>query len=80
MSNKEISKRRRYDLEERTARFGEKIIEFAKKIPRNPITIPIISQLVNAGTGVGANYSEADEAELGKDFKHKISIAKKEAR
>ena len=26
-----------YDLEERTARFGEAIIRFAMKIPRNPV-------------------------------------------
>jgi hypothetical protein len=32
-----------YDLEERTARFGEDIIEFAKKIPKNPVTISLIS-------------------------------------
>jgi len=31
-----------YDLEERTAKFGEDIIEFAKKIPKNVITIPLI--------------------------------------
>jgi four helix bundle protein len=70
----------RYDLEERTAKFGEEIIKFAKKIPRNTITVPLISQLVNAGTSVGANYCEADDAESKKDFKHKISICKKEAR
>jgi len=69
-----------YDLEERTAKFGENIIEFAKKIPKNSITLPIISQLVRSGTSVGANYCEADEAESGKDFKHKLGIAKKESR
>ena len=70
----------KYDLEERTAKFGEDIIKFAQKIPKNTITLPIISQLVRAGTSVGANYCEADDAELGKDFKHKIGICKKEAR
>ncbi len=69
-----------YDLEERTAKFGENIIIFCKKIPRNIITNPMISQLVRAGTSVGANYSEADDAESGKDFKHKIGICKKESR
>jgi hypothetical protein len=39
-----------YDLEERTAKFGENIIEFAKKIPQNVITKTIINQLVRAGT------------------------------
>jgi len=66
-----------YNLEERTAKFGENIIEFAKKIPKNSITLPLISQLVRAGTSVGSNYCEADEAESGKDFKHKLGIAKK---
>lgn len=71
---------RKYDLEERTAKFGEEIIRFSTKIPKNVVTLPIVSQLVRAGTSVGANYSEADDAESGKDFKHKIGICKKEAR
>ncbi|MCD4694951.1 MAG: four helix bundle protein, partial [Bacteroidales bacterium] len=69
-----------YDLEERTAIFGEDIINFCKKVPRNTITLPLITQLVKAGTSVGANYSEADNAESKKDFKHKIGIVKKESR
>lgn len=79
MSNDKMSKNK-YDLEERTAKFGEDIIKFAKKIPKNSITIPLITQLVKAGTSVGANYCEADDAESKKDFKHKIGICKKEAR
>lgn len=69
-----------FDLEERTAKFGEAIIGFAKKIPRNVITLPIISQLIRAGTSIGANYCEADCAESNKDFIHKISICKKESK
>lgn len=69
-----------FDLEERTAKFGETVIEFAKKIPRDPVTVPLITQLVKSGTSVGANYCEADDAESRQDFKHKIAICKKEAR
>src|SRR3989338_8471734 len=69
-----------YDLEERTAKFGEDIIRFAKKIPVNKITERIIPQIVAAGTSVGANFCEADDAESSKDFIHKLSICKKEAR
>lgn len=72
--------KRIYDLEERTAKFGEGIIEFAKKVPKNTITIQLIGQLVRAGTSVGANYCEADDAESKKDFLHKIGICKKESR
>jgi four helix bundle protein len=70
----------KYDLEERTARFGEEIIMFCKKIPQGVITSPLINQLVRAATSIGANYAEADDAESKKDFKHKIGICKKEAR
>ncbi len=70
----------RYDLEERTAEFGEAIIAFAKSVPLSPVTNRLVDQLVGAGTSVGANYCEADDAVSKKDFRHKISICKKEAR
>jgi len=69
----------KYDLEERTALFGEKIIEICKKVPKDAVTIPIINQLVRAGTSIGANYCEANGASSKKDFKNKIFICKKEA-
>jgi four helix bundle protein len=69
-----------YGLEERTARFGEAVIRFAKKIPRSPVNDRLISQLVGAGTSVGANYCEADDGVSGKDFRNKIGTCKKEAR
>ncbi len=74
------NKNPKFDLEERTAKFGEDIIKFAKIIPVNEVTKRIIPQLVASGTSVGANYCEADDAESGSDFKHKLGIAKKEAR
>jgi len=78
MTNEPTNKR--YDLEERTAKFGENIIKFSKKIPQNIITSPIISQLIKSATSIGANYCEADDAESKQDFKHKLGICKKEAR
>lgn len=70
----------KYDLEERTAKFGESTIKLCKQIPESTITRPLISQLVRSATSIGANYAEADDAESPKDFKHKIGIVKKEAR
>ena len=72
--------KRVYDLKERTARFGEAIIDFAKTIPLNPVTTRIISQLVGAGTSVGANYVEADDAVSKKEFLKNIGTCRKEAR
>jgi four helix bundle protein len=76
----EQSEKSAFDLEERTALFGEAVIRFAKKIPKNPVSTPLISQLVRAGTSVGANYCEADDAVSKKDFKNKIGTCRKEAR
>lgn len=69
-----------YDLEERTARFDQAIIDFAKRIPRGPLTDRIIDQLVGAGTSVGANYIEADDSVSKKEFLKCIGTCKKEAR
>jgi len=77
---KKSNDKRVYDLEERTARFGEAVIEFAKTVPKNPINNPLISQIVRSGTSIGANYAEADGADSKKDFHYKISLCKKEAK
>lgn len=71
--------RREYDLEERTARFGEAVIHFAKRIPHGPINNRLIDQLVGAATGIGANYCEADDSVSKKDFKNKIGYCRKES-
>jgi four helix bundle protein len=72
--------KKKYDLEERTALFGEAIIEFAKRISRSIVNDPLIRQVVRSGTSIGANYMEADGAESKKDFRHKIAICKKESK
>ena len=69
-----------YDLKDRTGRFGEGIILFAKKLAENSINRPLISQLIRSSTSIGANYMEADCAESRKDFHHKIGICKKESK
>jgi four helix bundle protein len=69
-----------YDLEERTTRFGEAIILFAKKIPFGPANNRLIDQLVGAGTSVGANYCEADDGVSKADFRHRIGTCRKESR
>ena len=75
----EFSNKRNYDLEERTAKFGEDIIRFCKCVKQDTVTKPIISQLVRSGTSIGANYMEANAASSRKDFRNKIFICKKEA-
>jgi four helix bundle protein len=72
--------KRKYDLADRTSLFGKNIIEFVLFLPKSPVNNPLISQIVRSSTSIGANYMEADCAESKKDFCHKISICKKEAK
>ena len=76
----EPDRNRVYDLEEQTARFGEAIIDFAKTIPKGAVANRIISQLVGAGTSIGANYVEADDPVSKKEFLKNIGTCKKETR
>lgn len=72
--------KKKYDLEERTASFGQDIIIFCKTVNCDTINRPIITQLIRSATSIGANYVEADGAESKKDFVHKIAICKKESK
>lgn len=80
MTEKAAGGERKYDLEERTARFGERVIDFVAEIPLSPIASPLVTQLVKSATSIGANYCEADDAESKKDFRHKIGLCRKESR
>ena len=68
-----------YDLEERTAKFGEEVIDFLKTLNQNSINIPLINQTMRSATSIGANYCEANNASSKSDFRNKIFICKKEA-
>ncbi len=68
-----------FDLEERTASFGESVINFCRGLKQDAISKPVISQLVRSATSIGANYMEANAASSKKDFRNKIFICKKES-
>ena len=78
--NENGSAKHPFDLEERTAQFGEAIIRFCKKIPNGPGNNRLIDQLVGCATSVGANYCEANERVSKKDFKNTIGRCVKEAK
>lgn len=69
-----------YDLSERTAIFGEKMIDFIRTLSKDFVNQQLFGQAIRSATSIGANYMEADGAESKKDFKHKIGICKKESK
>lgn len=54
---------KKYDLEERCAKFAEDVIDLLKKLPNIPINRPLIEQCAGSSGSMGANYCEANEAE-----------------
>ena len=71
---------RTFDLEERTTRFAEAVIDFLKPIPEGPKTNRLIDQLLGSSSSTAANYCEADDSMTLKEFRHRIGICRKEAR
>jgi len=71
---------KRYNLEDRTLRFAQRVREFVKKLPKTIANIEDSRQLVNASGSVGANYIEANEALSKKDFTMRAKICRKEAK
>jgi four helix bundle protein len=69
-----------FDLEERTAALGEKVIDFAKDLPHDRVIDVLVRQIVRSATSVGANYVEADCSCSEKDFRHRINLCRKEAK
>lgn len=51
-----------------------------KALPKSLINDVYIKQVLRSGTSIGANYIEANESLSKKDFKHRIKIARKEAK
>jgi four helix bundle protein len=71
---------RRNEFSQRCVKFSVKILAFAEKIPKRPVTRPVVDQLVRSSMAIGANTSEAKSAQSRADFISKFEIALKEAR
>jgi four helix bundle protein len=69
-----------YDLEERTLAFSKDVISLCRKLPKNGINLPLISQIVRSATSIGANYREANDSLSKKDSVLRLKIARKEAK
>jgi four helix bundle protein len=69
-----------YDLEQRTLTFPKDVISLCRKLPKNSINLPLISQIVRSATSIGANYREANDGLGKKDFLLRLRIARKEAK
>ncbi len=68
------------DLGDRLLEYGARIIRLVESLPKTLVGRRIGDQLLRSGMSVGANYEEAQAAESGGDFVHKLQVALKELR
>ncbi len=76
----QIQNSKRYDLEDRTLRFAQRVIAFASRVPGTLANVEVARQLVRSAGSVGANYIEANESLSKKDFVVRVKICRKEAK
>jgi four helix bundle protein len=69
-----------FEIRERTFQFAVRVLKLVRRLPRALDAVEIGRQLIKSSTSVGANVEEAHGAESQRDFVHKMSIARKEAR
>ena len=77
---KEIQNSKRYDLEERTLKFAERVRDFIKKLSKTTGNLEDSKQVIRSSGSIGANYIEANESLSKKDFVMRIRICRKEAK
>ena len=67
------------DLRERTKKYALNIIKLVASLPNTREANIIGTQLLKAGTSVGANYREANRARSKAEFRAKIGIVEQES-
>ena len=77
----DVGQEKAIDIRERAFQFAVRVVKLCKYLEKNSeVSRNVISQLLRAGTSVGANLEEAKAGQSTADFIHKNAIALKEAR
>lgn len=76
----EEDKPKRYDLEDRTFAFAQRIRAFVKALPLSLANTEDIRQVIRSSGSVGANYIEVNESLSKKDLAMRAKICRKEAK
>jgi four helix bundle protein len=69
-----------YDLEERLLEYSARIVRLVERLPNTRAGNHVGGQLLRSGTSPLPNHGEAQAAESGNDFVHKLKICLKELR
>ena len=65
-------------IEKKTFAFATRIVDLYRYLIAEKNEFVLSKQVLRSGTSIGANVSEAEDAESRTDFRHKLSISLKE--
>ena len=68
------------EIHERIYKFVLQVFTSVKQIPKTTENIVLIKQVARSAGSIGANALEADGSESKKEFIHRLTISKKEAK
>jgi four helix bundle protein len=71
--------KQKQEFRNRIFRYTIRLLKFLVKLPNDPVTREIKSQLTCSGTSMGANYFEAEAASSKKDYQNFFNHALKSA-
>ena len=68
------------DIYERVYEFALTVVKFSRQLPKTIEADIIRKQLIRSVTSIAANLQEADGARTRSEFRHAVTISKKEAK
>lgn len=79
ITGRNIMRGRENYLKDKSFRFALRIVRLYKHLVKEKKEFVMSKQILRAGTSIGANIREAQNAQSKLDFIHKLSISQKEA-
>lgn len=68
------------EIHDRIYKFVLLVLQSIKFVPKTTENLVLIKQVIRSSSSIGANALEADGAETKKEFIHRFTISKKEAK
>lgn len=71
---------KKHEIHDRIYKFVLQVLQIVRLIPKTTENLVLIKQVIRSSSSIGANALEADGSESKKEFIHRFTISKKEAK
>jgi len=68
------------DIYERVYQFALLVVKFSRKLPKTAEADILRKQMIRSATSIAANMQEADGSRTRSEFRHAVTVSKKEAK